>query len=69
MVGSAVPLGALLGLHGNVSPAMVAAGTVITACKEYPHVGYLPRARELHAILAASARSGAIPRTTWVAFG
>jgi len=42
---------------------MVATGTVITACKEYPHVDYLPRARELHAILAAAARGGAMPRT------
>lgn len=53
VVGPAMPVGALLDLHGNVGPGMLDSGAILVACKEYPHTDYLPRARELRAILAA----------------
>jgi microcystin degradation protein MlrC len=57
-VGPHVPVGALLDLHGNVTPAMVGSGAVLVACKEYPHTDYLPRTRELYSVLAAMAQEG-----------
>lgn len=62
-VGPRIPVGALLDLHGNVSPEMIESGAVLVACKEYPHIDYLDRARELYAMLAHSARGGAMPGT------
>jgi microcystin degradation protein MlrC len=64
IVGAAVPVGAILDLHGNVTPEMVATGAVLTACKEYPHTDYRPRTEEIYAILADAARGGVMPRTT-----
>ena len=63
-VGPQIPIGALLDLHGNVTPEMIDTGTVLVACKEYPHIDYLDRARELYSVLADAARGGAMPRTT-----
>ncbi len=62
-MGPGLPVGAMLDLHGNASPAMVGSGAVIMACKEYPHTDYLPRMRELYAILAGMARGGRRART------
>jgi microcystin degradation protein MlrC len=59
IVGAATPVGALLDLHGNVGQAMLDSGALLVACKEYPHTDYLPRARELRALLADAARPGA----------
>jgi microcystin degradation protein MlrC len=58
IVGAATPVGALLDLHGNVGAGMLDAGAILVACKEYPHTDYLPRARELRALLAAAATEG-----------
>jgi microcystin degradation protein MlrC len=65
VVGCATPVGALLDLHGNVSPAMIASGAVLVACKEYPHTDFAQRAQELYAILRTSALQGTRPRTAW----
>lgn len=62
-VGRELPIGVLLDLHGNVSAAMVDSGAILVACKEYPHTDYLPRARELHSMVAAAARGGVMPIT------
>jgi microcystin degradation protein MlrC len=51
LVGPQVPVGVLLDLHGNVTPAMIDSGAVLIACKEYPHTDYLARTRELYDIL------------------
>jgi microcystin degradation protein MlrC len=56
LVGPAVPIGALLDLHCNLSPAMVESGAALVACKEYPHIDYAARGEELHALLSAMAR-------------
>lgn len=63
LVGPDVPVGALLDLHGNLTPAMTSSGAVLVACKEYPHTDYLERTRELHAILSSMARGGCRPST------
>ena len=51
LVGPAVPVGVLLDLHGNLTPAMIDSGAVLIACKEYPHTDYRARAGELLLIL------------------
>jgi len=56
VVGADVPIGALLDLHANLSPAMLDSGAVLIACKEYPHTDYTPRGHELHAVLSSMAR-------------
>ena len=56
LVGDKVPVGALLDLHGNLSPAMVDSGALLIACKEYPHIDYAPRGVELHGFLSRMAR-------------
>jgi microcystin degradation protein MlrC len=61
IVGAAVPVGALLDLHGNVGAGMLDSGAILVACKEYPHTDYLPRARELRALLAAASSGGVMP--------
>jgi microcystin degradation protein MlrC len=62
-VGASTPVGALLDLHGNVSEEMVASGAILVACKEYPHVDYPQRARELYELLTRGAREGLRTRT------
>lgn len=61
--GPAMPIGALLDLHGNVTPAMIASGAVLVACKEYPHTDYAQRSAELHAILLAIGQGASRPVT------
>jgi microcystin degradation protein MlrC len=63
VVGESTPVGALLDLHGNVTEEMAAGGTVLVACKEYPHVDYPQRAAELYDLLARASRGGPRART------
>ncbi|MBB6252030.1 M81 family metallopeptidase [Nitrospirillum iridis] len=63
LVGPYMPLGAMLDLHGNASPAMVDSGAIIIACKEYPHTDFLARMGELYVILSAMARGALKART------
>ncbi|QBE65407.1 M81 family metallopeptidase [Pseudoduganella lutea] len=60
--GPAMPVGALLDLHGNVTPAMLGSGALLVACKEYPHTDYAERSAELYALLAAMAAGAPAPR-------
>jgi len=62
-VGPDLPVGVLLDLHGNVSPAMLESSAVMVGVKEYPHVDYLQRAVELHALLTTMAGGSLRPRT------
>lgn len=62
VVGTSTPVGALLDLHGNVTEEM-ASGAMLVACKEYPHIDYPERARELYSLLARSASEGLRSRT------
>ena len=65
LVGPDVPVGSLLDLHTNLSPAMVDSGAVLIACKEYPHIDYAPRGVELHGILSRMVRGGLKLRAHW----
>lgn len=58
LVGPAMPVGALLDLHGNLSPDMLGSGAALIACKEYPHTDYADRAGELLGLLERQQRSG-----------
>lgn len=58
LVGPGVPVGALLDLHGNLSPDMLGSGAVLVACKEYPHTDYAERAGELLDLLERQSRTG-----------
>jgi microcystin degradation protein MlrC len=61
-VGPLMPIGVLLDLHGNVTPAMIDSGAVLIACKEYPHTDYLARTGELVDVLRAMHNGAARPR-------
>jgi microcystin degradation protein MlrC len=65
IVGPRLPVGALLDLHCNLSPAMVDSGAVLIACKEYPHIDYAARGEELHALLGAMARGELALQARW----
>jgi len=65
VVGDAVPIGSLLDLHTNLSPAMVDSGAVLIACKEYPHIDYAPRGVELHGLLSRMVRGELKLRAQW----
>lgn len=65
IVGPAVPIGALLDLHCNLSPAMVESGAALVACKEYPHIDYAARGEELHAMLGAMSRGELALKAHW----
>jgi microcystin degradation protein MlrC len=61
LVGPRVPIGVLLDLHCNLSPAMLRSATAILACLEYPHTDYPERARLLFDLVERAARGGAQP--------
>lgn len=65
LVGDAVPIGALLDLHGNLSAAMVDSGALLIACKEYPHTDYAARGLELHGLLSRMVRGELRPQACW----
>ncbi|MBI3348105.1 MAG: M81 family metallopeptidase [Burkholderiales bacterium] len=65
LIGPKTPLGALLDLHCNLSPAMLSCGAALIACKEYPHIDYAARGEELHAMLGAMARGELAIRAHW----
>ena len=62
-VGRATPIGAILDLHGNVSPEMIASGAVLVGVKEYPHIDYRERVEELLTILVEMAQRRSRPTT------
>ncbi|MEI9997475.1 MAG: M81 family metallopeptidase [Rhizomicrobium sp.] len=56
MVGSGVPIGVEIDLHGNVTARMIANADVIVACKEYPHVDFGLRAVDLMVLMEKTVR-------------
>ena len=65
LVGPDVPIGSLLDLHTNLSPAMVDSASLLIACKEYPHIDYAPRGVELHGLLSCMARGELCLKARW----
>lgn len=61
VVGPDTPIGVEFDLHGNVTPAMLQAATVLLACKEYPHTDFPERAVQLLDILEATVAGRATP--------
>ena len=62
-VGPDVPVGAILDLHGNVTPQMADSATALVGCKEYPHTDYRDRVLELYDLLERTGRREIAPRT------
>jgi microcystin degradation protein MlrC len=56
IVGPKVPIGVELDLHANVTKQMVDNATVIMTCKEYPHIDFPERARDLFRLIHRSAK-------------
>jgi len=61
LVGSEVPVGAVLDLHCHVTPRMVEQATALVGYKEYPHVDVMNRMLDLFAILADAAEGKVKP--------
>lgn len=57
LTGPKAVIGAELDLHAHLTPAMTDAANVIIAFKEFPHVDFMERARELVDICLRAARS------------
>jgi microcystin degradation protein MlrC len=65
LVGPAVPLGAVLDLHGNLTPQMIDSATVLIGCKEYPHTDYRARVGELYDLLERTGRGEIAPQSAY----
>ena len=65
LVGPDVPMGAVLDLHGNVTPQMIDSATVVIGCKEYPHTDYRARVGELYDLLERTGRGEIAPQTVY----
>ena len=63
ILGPEAAIGALLDPHCHLTPQMIAAADAIVLMKEYPHVDYLERGRELYEICARAARRQCRPVT------
>ncbi|HEV2268744.1 MAG TPA: M81 family metallopeptidase, partial [Steroidobacteraceae bacterium] len=55
ILGPTTKIGALLDPHCHLTPQMIAAADAIVLIKEYPHIDYLDRGRELYEICARAA--------------
>jgi microcystin degradation protein MlrC len=56
IVGPKVPIGIELDLHANVTRRMLDNATALMACKEYPHIDFAARARDLFELCTRAAR-------------
>ena len=56
IVGPKVPIGIELDLHANVTQKMLANATALMACKEYPHIDFGERAKDLFELTRRAAR-------------
>ncbi len=63
VVGDRRPVGALLDLHANVTPAMLGEADLVVSCREYPHTDYGRRAGEMLPVLRSIAAGGVRPVT------
>lgn len=51
VVGDTVAMAAMLDLHANVTPSMIATADLVVSCREYPHIDYAERAGEILPVL------------------
>ena len=56
IVGPKVPIGIELDLHANVTQKMLANATALMACKEYPHIDFAARAKDLFELCTRAAK-------------
>ena len=68
VVGERAAVGCLLDLHANLSQRMLDAADLVVTCREYPHVDYGDRAREMLPVLARIRRGEVQPTTAAVRF-
>jgi microcystin degradation protein MlrC len=61
VVGPKAVIGALLDPHCHLTAAKLAAADVLVCFKEYPHIDYVERGRELLVLLERTARGGILP--------
>jgi microcystin degradation protein MlrC len=61
ILGPGARIGALLDPHCHLTPAMIGAADAIVLIKEYPHVDFPDRGRELYEICSRAARDGRRP--------
>jgi microcystin degradation protein MlrC len=68
IVGDRTAVGCLLDLHANLSQRMLDAADLVVTCREYPHIDYGERAREMLPELARIRRREVRPTTAAVRF-
>jgi microcystin degradation protein MlrC len=68
IVGERTVVGCLLDLHANLSQRMLDSADLVVTCREYPHVDYGDRAREMLPVLASIRRGEVRPTTAAVRF-
>ena len=56
IVGPKVPIGIELDLHANVTRKMLSNATALMACKEYPHIDFSERAKDLFDLCRRAAK-------------
>ncbi|RLA01126.1 MAG: microcystin LR degradation protein MlrC-like protein [Gammaproteobacteria bacterium] len=61
LVGPDMPVAALLDLHGNLSNTMIEQSSFVIACKEYPHIDYPQRAKEMVKLLGDCVEGKIVP--------
>ena len=61
IVGPKVPIGIELDLHANVTRKMLANATALMACKEYPHIDFAERAKDLFELCRRTAKGEVKP--------
>ena len=65
IVGTQAPVGALFDLHAHISESMVRNATVLVGLKEYPHVDYAERSREMFELIRQAATGQIKPVMSW----
>ena len=68
IVGERAVVGCLLDLHANLSQRMLDSADLVVTCREYPHIDYGDRAREMLPVLARIRRGEVEPTTAAVRF-
>lgn len=57
-MGRQIPIGMVLDLHGNITPAMAALSDILIGCKCYPHIDEYDQGRRILALMEEKIRLG-----------